>query len=192
MEPPPQGDIGLAEIRREYGRHLALFGNIEITDIENLSPPQFEMVARQTLRDGTAGTGRGFVMLPSASPYGRTITPATLANYQTMVRLVQGGVGDGTIRGTILNEQLLLCKREGDPMSIHPSWQLIGILAVLGVVVILSCAPWRLHVPANPPATQPIHPLIGEMNEQTLAGGQTYLFCSNRRPLTNSKTPSPS
>ena len=95
IEPPPQGDITLAEVRRDYGRDLVLFGNLEIADIENLAPPQFEQVVAQTLRDGTAGEGRGFVLLPSAAPYGRTITPTTLANYETMVRLVQGGQGTG-------------------------------------------------------------------------------------------------
>lgn len=95
IEPPPQGDITLAEVRRDYGRDLVLFGNLEIADIENLAPPRFEQVVAQTLRDGTAGEGRGFVLLPSAAPYGRTITPTTLANYETMVRLVQGGQGTG-------------------------------------------------------------------------------------------------
>jgi len=88
IEPPPQGDITLAEVRREYGRQFVLFGNIEIADIENLPPSQFEKIVAQTLSDGTAGEGRGFVLLPSAAPYGRTITPRALANYQTMVRLV--------------------------------------------------------------------------------------------------------
>lgn len=91
IEPPPQGDITLAEVRRDFGKDLVLFGNLEVSDIENLSPPQFERVVAQSLRDGTAGEGRGFVLLPSAGPYGRTITPTTLANYETMVRLVQGG-----------------------------------------------------------------------------------------------------
>lgn len=91
IEPPPQGDITLAEVRRNYGKDLVLFGNLEVSDIENLSPPQFERVVAQSLRDGTAGPGRGFVLLPSAGPYGRTITPTTLANYETMVRLVQRG-----------------------------------------------------------------------------------------------------
>ena len=92
IEPPPQGDIELAEVRRDYGRQLVLFGNLEITDIENLPPAQFEKVVASTLRDGTAGEGRGFVMLPSAAPYGRTITPRTLENYQTMVRLANSGI----------------------------------------------------------------------------------------------------
>lgn len=91
IEPPPQGDITLAEVRRDYGRDLVLFGNLEIADIENLPPPQFEKVVAQSLRDGTAGEGRGFVLLPSAAPYGRTITPTTMANYETMVRLVTAG-----------------------------------------------------------------------------------------------------
>jgi len=87
IEPPPQGDVELADVRHEYGKQLVLFGNLEASDIENLPPDEFECVAAKSLADGTSGEGRGFVLMPSASPYGRTITPTTLANYQTMVRL---------------------------------------------------------------------------------------------------------
>ena len=93
IEPPPQGDIGLAEVRRDYGRDLVLFGNIEVSDIESLRPADFEKVVAQSLTDGTAGDGRGFVLMPSAGPYGRTITRDTLANYATMVRLAVGWNG---------------------------------------------------------------------------------------------------
>lgn len=89
IEPPPQGDITLAEVRRQYGRDLTLFGNIEIADIENLPPPVFEQVVRRTLREGTEGPGKGFCLMPTAAPYGRVISPTTMANYETMVRLVQ-------------------------------------------------------------------------------------------------------
>ena len=88
LEPPPQGNITLAEVRRDYGLDLVLFGNLEIADIENLPPAEFEKVVAQSIRDGTAGPGRGFVLMPSAAPYGRIITPRTMANYETMVRLV--------------------------------------------------------------------------------------------------------
>ena len=91
LEPPPHGNIPLSEIRRDYGKDLVLFGNLEISDIENLSPAAFEKIVRQTLQDGTAGSGKGFVLMPTAAPYGRTITAATLANYETMVRLVEKG-----------------------------------------------------------------------------------------------------
>lgn len=89
IEPPPQGDVLLADVRREYGKDLALFGNLEASDIENLPPADFERVAAQSLGDGTAGEGRGFVLMPSASPYGRTITKQTMTNYETLVRLAK-------------------------------------------------------------------------------------------------------
>ncbi len=89
IEPSPQGDVNLIDVRREYGRNMVLFGNLEASDIENLPPAEFEAKVLRALREGTAGEGRGFVLLPSACPYGRTISPRTLANYETMVRLTK-------------------------------------------------------------------------------------------------------
>ena len=93
IEPPPLGDVLLADVRREYGRDLALFGNIEIRDIETAPAAQFERIVAAALRGGTAGEGRGFVLMPTACPCGRTITPRTSANYRTMVRLATGWRG---------------------------------------------------------------------------------------------------
>lgn len=89
IEPPPQGDVQLADVRREYGKDLVLFGNIEVSDIENLEPKDFEKIVLDALRDGTHGNGRGFVLMPSSCPYGREISARTLANYETMVRLTR-------------------------------------------------------------------------------------------------------
>jgi len=89
IEPPPQGDVELSWVRREYGRDLVLFGNIEIADIENMAPDVFEKKVRHSLADGTAGNGRGFVLMPSASPFGRRIGPHTLQNYETMIRITE-------------------------------------------------------------------------------------------------------
>jgi len=74
-------------VRRKYGRELVLFGNLEIADIENSEPGDFEKVVEKSLRDGTHGQGKGFVLMPSSAPTGRTITPRMMANYETMVRL---------------------------------------------------------------------------------------------------------
>jgi hypothetical protein len=89
LEPPPQGDVTLAEMRREYGRDLVLFGNLEASDIENMDPADFEKVVATALREGTSGEGRGFVLMPSASPYGRRITARTMRNYETIVSLAE-------------------------------------------------------------------------------------------------------
>ena len=89
IEPPPQGDMGLYEVRERVGRQMVLFGNLEISDIELLPSEQFAEKVRRALDEGTRGTGRGFVLMPSASPYGRTISARTLHNYETIVRLVE-------------------------------------------------------------------------------------------------------
>ena len=60
-----QGDVELAYVRREFGRDIVLFGNIEVSDIENMPPTEFEKVVEKALREGTSGEGRGFVLLPS-------------------------------------------------------------------------------------------------------------------------------
>jgi hypothetical protein len=89
IEPPPQGDMTLHEVRQRHGGQLVLFGNLEIADIEMLPTPRFSELVKRALHEGTAGTGRGFVLLPSAGPYGRNLSPVTLRNYETMVRLAE-------------------------------------------------------------------------------------------------------
>jgi hypothetical protein len=89
IEPPPQGDMMLREVRERHGRQLVLFGNIEVTDIEMRPTMQFAELVKRALDEGTTGQGRGFVLLPSAAPYGRTLSPVALHNYECMVRLVE-------------------------------------------------------------------------------------------------------
>ncbi len=89
IEPPPQGDVELRYVREKYGDRLTLFGNIECADIENLPTPEFERKIRQAIIEGTAGKGRGFVLMPSASPYGRILGDQALKNYRAMVSIVE-------------------------------------------------------------------------------------------------------
>jgi hypothetical protein len=81
--------VDLAFVRERYGQDLILFGNLEIADIENAKPKQFERLVRQALADGTHGDGRGFVLMPSASPYGRKLDARTLRNYEMIVRVIE-------------------------------------------------------------------------------------------------------
>jgi uroporphyrinogen-III decarboxylase len=87
IEPPPQGDVELAYVRRKYGQDLVLFGNVEFADVENAEPAEFEKIVKKSLNDGTQGPGKGFVLMPSSAPISRKITPKMMANYETMVRL---------------------------------------------------------------------------------------------------------
>ena len=89
VEPPPQGDMHLSEVRREIGAQTVLFGNIEASEIELLPPDAFAVRVQQALREGTGGKGRGFVLMPSSCPYGREISARVMANYETMVRLTR-------------------------------------------------------------------------------------------------------
>ncbi len=88
LEPYPNGNADLRLIREKYGKNLVLFGNIEVADIENLSSDSFRDVVRKTITDGTYGEGRGFVLMPTASPYGRQISELTFRNYEIMIEEV--------------------------------------------------------------------------------------------------------
>jgi len=88
VEPPGQGDMELIEVRKKYGKQLVLFGNIESTDIENLPTDQFERKIITAIEQGTAGKGRGFVLMPSSCPYGRKLPRLALDNYKKMIEMV--------------------------------------------------------------------------------------------------------
>jgi hypothetical protein len=90
IEPPHQGDVSLAYVRERYGRQMTLWGNIEASDLENLPAELFREKVRTALEEGTAGEGRGFVLMPSACPYGRELSPRTVGNYEIMVELTEG------------------------------------------------------------------------------------------------------
>ena len=89
IEPPPQGDVELTYVRKTYGKHLVLFGNLEISDIENLSTAEFTEKVKKALDQGTAGEGKGFVLMPSSCPCGRELSGLTLRNYQRIIEVAE-------------------------------------------------------------------------------------------------------
>jgi hypothetical protein len=88
IEPPPQGDVSLSYVRQRYGKQLTLFGNLEASDIENLPTQLFREKVEQALQEGTEGEGRGFVLMPSACPYGRVVSRLAMENYECIVEAV--------------------------------------------------------------------------------------------------------
>lgn len=91
IEPPPQGDVVLKDVRERYGKQLVLFGNIEISDLENLPAEKFRPLVQRAVAEGTCGEGRGFVLMTTASPYGREVSAQTMKNYEIMIEAVVGG-----------------------------------------------------------------------------------------------------
>ncbi len=87
IEPPPQGDVSLAYVRERYGKDMVLFGNLEVSDLENLQPADFRKKVETAVKEGTSGKGRGFVLMPSACPYGRKLSERALANYRVMLEV---------------------------------------------------------------------------------------------------------
>jgi hypothetical protein len=89
VEPPPQGDVELEDVRQQYGKDMVLFGNLEVSDVENLPTPQFAEKVKRSLAEGTSGDGRGFVLMPSACPYGRELSPLAMRNYEKIIEIVE-------------------------------------------------------------------------------------------------------
>jgi len=89
IEPPPQGDVELKYVREKYGAQLVLFGNLEASDLENLEANEFAVKIDRAIREGTSGRGRGFVLMPSACPYGRVLSGRTFANYEKMLEMIE-------------------------------------------------------------------------------------------------------
>ena len=89
IEPPPQGDVELDYVRSKYGNQLVLFGNLEIRDIENLPAEEFTEKVKRALNEGTAGDGKGFVLMPSSCPCGQELSVRALQNYEKIIELVE-------------------------------------------------------------------------------------------------------
>jgi hypothetical protein len=88
VEPPPHGDVTLEYAGKTYGDQLTFFGNLEACDIENCPTNEFREIVKRTCDAGISHCSKGFVLMPSASPYGRVLSERALRNYETMVAVV--------------------------------------------------------------------------------------------------------
>ncbi len=89
IEPPNQGDVTLRFMRENYGKDLVLFGNIEIVELETMGAGAFRERVKSALDEGMCGSGRGFVLMPSACPLKRKLSDTARTNYETMIELAE-------------------------------------------------------------------------------------------------------
>jgi len=73
---------------REYSDCCGMGGLLMVVDQEASNFIGADRV-RQALDEGTSGTGRGFVLMPSSCPYGRVLPAQALRNYETMIEAVE-------------------------------------------------------------------------------------------------------
>jgi hypothetical protein len=83
LEPPPDGDMDLAAVKKQYGRQFCLMGNLELRELENAEPQRIDQLVRQAISD--AGRGGGFILMPTAAPINIPLSPRTEANYLQMI-----------------------------------------------------------------------------------------------------------
>lgn len=90
VEPPPQGDVTMAEARERVGVDMTLFGNIQFLDMERATPDEIETLVRRAIGEGSPRVW----LHPSATPHERP-TARFLAN---AARYLDAAVRYGTCR----------------------------------------------------------------------------------------------
>ena len=79
VEPPPDGDITLAEVKQAYGDRLVLFGATELKVLETAEPEEVRALVKEQIN--AAKAGGGFVLMPTAAPINEPLSPQTERNY---------------------------------------------------------------------------------------------------------------
>jgi hypothetical protein len=79
IEPPPDGDIEMGEVKRLYGERLCLFGNLELKELAFASRRRIDALVRKAMEE--AKDGGGFVLMPTAAPINVPLSRRTEENY---------------------------------------------------------------------------------------------------------------
>lgn len=83
-EPPPDGDIELAEVKRRcQARGVSVWGNIELKLLEQGTPERVRTEVRAIMAQ--AKEGGGFVLMPTAGPINVPLSSQTEANYKAFI-----------------------------------------------------------------------------------------------------------
>ncbi len=83
IEPPPDGDITLGEVKKIVGDKITLFGNIELRLLEHGSIEEVRQFVIDAMEQAKPG-GR-FVIMPTAAPINDPISAKTLENYKVFI-----------------------------------------------------------------------------------------------------------
>jgi len=90
IEPPPDGDIELKEIKKRVGNKITLMGNIEERYFEICSKKEIDAIVHKAIKEGAPG-GR-FVLLPTAMPLTTPLDPKIKEN---IIQYINSGLKYG-------------------------------------------------------------------------------------------------
>jgi uroporphyrinogen-III decarboxylase len=88
VEPPPQGDADIAEVKDTYGNKLVFLGNIEFLAMETKRPDEIEALVRRAIESSGK---QNVILMPSAGPHERP-SDLFLANAE---RYIEAGLKYG-------------------------------------------------------------------------------------------------
>ncbi|MGN0493007.1 MAG: uroporphyrinogen decarboxylase family protein [Acutalibacteraceae bacterium] len=90
VEPLPDGNIALGEMKQLYGDKFVLLGNIELKELEVASEERIEEIVKETLKEGKKGGG--FILMPTATPINVPLAPVVERN---MFKMIEAGLKYG-------------------------------------------------------------------------------------------------
>lgn len=84
LEPPPMGDITLAEAKARVGDSMALEGNVQQGDFYRVSPDTMDAIVRTAILEGAPGGG--FILCLTSSPWqSASVDRIVIDNYTAFV-----------------------------------------------------------------------------------------------------------
>jgi uroporphyrinogen-III decarboxylase len=82
-EAPPDGDITLADVKKQAGDKLCIFGNLQLKLLEHGTPEDVRKAVKLCM--DSAKEGGGYVIMPTASPINVPLLPKTYGNYESFI-----------------------------------------------------------------------------------------------------------
>lgn len=86
LEPPPLGDVALADAKRRVGDRMCLVGNIQYQELVAAAETEVDALVREAIRQGAPGGG--FILALCAAPFEVPLPPKAARN---LVRYLRAG-----------------------------------------------------------------------------------------------------
>jgi uroporphyrinogen-III decarboxylase len=86
-EAPPDGDITLAEIKKQAGDRICIFGNLQVKLLERGTGDEVENAVKDCM--ASAKEGGGYVIMPTAAPFSSPLPEKTRENYMRYIEAAQ-------------------------------------------------------------------------------------------------------